>query len=279
MGNFIVKKILNNNVLIANHEEYHEVVLIGKGLGFGKKKGDLLKESAAEQLFVLKDREKQEQYKSLLTQIDDKIMDAIVDAFELIRERTRAFLNEHTHIALTDHIYFTVQRYLKGMIIRNPFAMETKTLYPEEYAIASDVVKNVNEAIGIELPDDEISFITLHIHSAIHDKELKTVNKNSKVIGELIQLIEQELDIVIDKNSIDYMRLVRHLRFTIERVNKGEEIENSPKIALLLQHEYPFCYNLSWKLIKVMQNALKLPIGDAEAVYLTLHLQRLQNKK
>ncbi|MDF9298644.1 CAT RNA binding domain-containing protein, partial [Geobacillus stearothermophilus] len=34
---FRVEKALNNNVLIAFHPEYGEVVLLGKGIGFGKK--------------------------------------------------------------------------------------------------------------------------------------------------------------------------------------------------------------------------------------------------
>ncbi|GAA5661466.1 hypothetical protein Gste01_02946 [Geobacillus stearothermophilus ATCC 7953] len=36
---FRVEKALNNNVLIAFHSQYGEVVLLGKGIGFGKKRG------------------------------------------------------------------------------------------------------------------------------------------------------------------------------------------------------------------------------------------------
>jgi transcriptional antiterminator len=91
-------------------------------------------------------------------------------------------------------------------------------------------------------------------------------------------MIEEQLKIKIDKDSIDYTRLVRHLRYTIERVKNGERVEEPEKITFLLKEEYPVCYNLSWKLIKVMQQALAKPVYDAEAVYLTMHLQRLQKK-
>lgn len=37
-----IKKVLNNNVIIANHPEHKEVVVIGKGIGFGKKAKDVL---------------------------------------------------------------------------------------------------------------------------------------------------------------------------------------------------------------------------------------------
>lgn len=39
---FRVEKALNNNVLIASHPAYGEVVLLGKGIGFGKKRGTKL---------------------------------------------------------------------------------------------------------------------------------------------------------------------------------------------------------------------------------------------
>ncbi len=42
-GSFTVEKVLNNNVLIATHDRYSEVVLIGKGIGFGKNKRMSLK--------------------------------------------------------------------------------------------------------------------------------------------------------------------------------------------------------------------------------------------
>ncbi len=42
------KKSLNNNVLIVEHQSYGEVVLIGKGIGFGKKPGDVIEEDNIE---------------------------------------------------------------------------------------------------------------------------------------------------------------------------------------------------------------------------------------
>ena len=40
---------------------------------------------------------------------------------------------------------------------------------------------------------------------------------------QLGDMVEEQFDIVIDKEGIDYMRLVRHLRFAIERVVKGKK--------------------------------------------------------
>ncbi|MGX1266268.1 transcriptional antiterminator [Rossellomorea marisflavi] len=273
-----VKKVLNNNVLIADHATYGEVVLIGKGIGFNRKKGDPIQNDIAEKMFVLKGEKEQEQYKNLLPFLNDDMSSIIISAIELIRERTNSFLNEHIHIALTDHILFAINRLMRGMEIRNPFLVETRTLYPFEYEVAREVVELINDHTEVNLPEGEIGFIALHIHSAMMNKDLSEINQHSQLIARLTGMIEQQLEVNIDRDSIDYVRLVRHIRYTIERVLKGERVEEPEKIANLLKEEYPLCYNLSWKLIKMMQQTLKKPVYDAEAVYLTMHLQRIQSK-
>jgi transcriptional antiterminator len=278
MSTLNVKKTLNNNVLIAQHDAYGEVVLIGKGIGFNRKSGDPIQNDIAEKMFVLKGEKEQEQYKNLLPFLDEDISNVIISAIELIRERTNSFLNEHIHIALTDHILFAINRLMRGMEIRNPFLVETRTLYPFEYEIAREVVGMINDMTDVNLPEGEVGFIALHIHSAMMNKDLSQVNQHSQLISRLTSMIEQQLDVTINKESVDYMRLVRHIRYTIERVLREERVEEPEKIAKLLKEEYPLCYNLSWKLIKMMQQTLRKPVYDAEAVYLTMHLQRIQNK-
>jgi transcriptional antiterminator len=278
MSTLSVKKALNNNVLIAEHESYGEVVLIGKGIGFNRKKGDPIQNDIAEKMFVLKGEKEQEQYKNLLPFLDENLSNVTISAIELIRERTNSFLNEHIHIALTDHILFAINRLMRGMEIRNPFLVETRTLYPFEYEIAREVVEMINDMTDVNLPEGEVGFIALHIHSAMMNKDLSEVNQHSQLISRLTSMIEQQLDVKINKESVDYMRLVRHIRYTIERVLREERVEEPEKIAKLLKEEYPLCYNLSWKLIKMMQQTLRKPVYDAEAVYLTMHLQRIQTK-
>ncbi len=278
MAELVVKKVLNNNVVIATHSSYGEVVLIGKGIGFGRKQNDTLSAADAEKIFVLRDEKEQRSYLKLLPFIEEELHQLIITAIELIKEKSGAELNEHIHVALTDHLMFTVTRLTQGMEIRNPFLVETKTLYPREYELAKEVQKLFKTRLNLELPEGEAGFITLHIHSAITNKGISEVNQHSRLITELVNLIEEQMEVEIDKESVDYLRLVRHLRFAIERVNNQEKMEEPKKIALLLKNEYPVCYNLSWKLIKVMQQSLKKPVYDAEAVYLSMHLLRLGTK-
>jgi transcriptional antiterminator len=278
MAELQIDKVLNNNVLIAKHPSFEEVVVIGKGIGFNRRSGEWLDTAKIEKLFVLKNEKEQANYIKLLPFVENELLEVIISAIDLIKERVHSSLNEHIHVALTDHLMFAISRVSKGMEIKNPFLIETKTLYQREYEIASEVVRLIEEKIGVSLPVGEVGFIALHIHSSITNKNLSDVNQHSQLVSKLVEMIEDQLKIQIDKESIDYMRLIRHLRFTIERVTKGEKVEEPEKIASLLKEEYPVCYNLSWKLIKVIQQTLKNKVHDAEAVYLTMHLQRLQKK-
>lgn len=276
METVTIIKVLNNNVVMANHPEDGEVIIISNGIGFNRKRNEQFTISETDKVFVLKDEKEQEQYKKLIPKMDEDLQRVIIEAIKHIDEHVSGPLNEHIHIGLTDHLLFSLERVRKGFTIHNPFLIETVTLYPFEQKLAKEVVELIGERTGIYLPEDEVGFITLHIHSALMNKDLGEVNKHSQLVTHLIQVIEKELQITLDKESLGYMRLVRHLRFAIERVVRGEKIEESNKLENLLKNEYPVCYNLSWKLIKMMQQHLKKHVYEAEAVYLTMHLQRLQ---
>lgn len=271
----VVKKALNNNVLIATHPLHDEVILIGKGIGFGKKNGDIVTESQVEKTFLLKDEEEQRQYKQLLVSIDKELIEILNDVIVLIEERMGEALNEHIHVALTDHLSFAINRANQDIQFSNPFLYEIATLYPKEYQIAQEVVAILKKKIGVTFPEGEIGFIALHIHSAVTDKTVRDMNKHHHLIAQLVDIIESNLAIKLDRNNINYHRLIQHLHRAIERVYQEEMIGEQKNLANVLKQTYPVCYNLAWKLIKVMQRQLNMQVDESEALYLTIHLQRL----
>ena len=273
-----IEKVLNNNVVIAHHDTYKEVVLIGKGIGFNQQKGDFISFDKADKTFLLKDEKEKEQYVNLLPHIEENLIVFIQELLLFVEEQMGKDLNEHIHVALTDHLAFAISRAKKDMQFSNPFLYEIEALYPKEYQVAKGVVKKVEDRMDIVFPDGEIGFITLHIHSAVTDKSLRDINRYNLLISKLIEIIEENLSIHLKKDDVDYHRLIQHLHRAIDRAHKGNPIEKESKLEELLKKEYPICYNLAWKLIKVMQNQLNKPVDEAEVLYLTIHLQRLINK-
>lgn len=279
MSEITVAKALNNNVIIARHPQYAEVVVIGKGIGFGRKSGDLLPVSSVEKMFILRDQEEQEQYKQLIPQVEERLIEVIHEIALHIVQRTRQPLNEHIHIALTDHIAFALRRLKQDMAIHNPFLYETREIYPDEYAMAEFAVLRINETMDVALPDDEVGFIALHIVSALSDRHISEVREHSVLIADLLTVIERSLEYRIPRHSLDYSRLVTHLRFVMERLRRGEAVKETSSLDALMKREYPEMYSLAWKLTKLMEQRLKMPVYPAEVSYLTVHLQRLHQKK
>ncbi|RNA70256.1 glucose PTS transporter transcription antiterminator GlcT [Alteribacter keqinensis] len=272
---YTIKKTLNNNVVIVSDENNHELIMIGNGIGFSKKKGDPLSDEQYEKVFKLVDEKEQELYKQLLHNVDSQVVQAINDAIRHIQEKLDLPVHEHIHIALTDHIAFAIKRVEQGFDIKNPFLHDTALLYPQEFKIAEEVVDDLNKKLGVNLPKSEVGFVTLHIHSAVSNRSLQEINHHSQLIKKLVEVIESQLEVTVDKESIDYARLVSHLRRVIDRVIDNDLVEVHEKLAEVLKKEYPVCYNLSWKLVKIIQQTIRKPIPEAEIVYITIHLQRL----
>ncbi|KOF09165.1 PtsGHI operon antiterminator [Planococcus glaciei] len=270
-----IEKVLNNNVVIARHDAYKEVVLIGNGLGFNRKKGDVISFGHADKTFLLQDEAEKEQYVNLIPHIDEDLIASINEWLVFIEENMGKKLNEHIHVALTDHLSFAITRAKKNIQFSNPFLLEIETLYPKEYRVAKDVVKEVENRMGVVFPEGEIGFIALHIHSAVTDKALRDINRDHALISRLTELIQSELKVDLVKDNVNYHRLIQHLHRAIDRVHQGEALGEENKLQEVLKAEYPVCYNLAWKLIKVMQNQLNKPVDEAEVLYLTIHLQRL----
>ncbi|MCP3028854.1 glucose PTS transporter transcription antiterminator GlcT [Halobacillus sp. A5] len=273
-----IDKVLNNNVVIAKHPSYQEVVLIGKGIGFSKKRGDFISFNKADKTFLLKNENEKQQYVNLVPHIDEGFINFMNDLLFHIEKRMGQELNEHIHVALTDHLAFALKRTQKNLHFTNPFLPEIESLYPKEYQIAMEVVTMVFDHLGVQFPEGEVGFIALHIHSAVTDKTLRELNRHNQLITNLVEIVEETMRVTIDKHSVDYHRLVQHLHRAIDRVYQDENIGDEIRLADMLKNEYPVCYNLAWKLIKVMQKQLNKPVDESEAIYLTIHLQRLTNK-
>lgn len=271
-----IKKIISNNAVLAFDEREQEMILLGKGIGFSRTKNDIIPhDSSIEKIFIPSSENNREAILRLLTETDDEVMSAINDYILYVEQTLQQQLSERFILSFIDHLSFAIKRLQQGILIHNPFTHEVKSLYPVEFSVAQAVVPLMKSRLNIDIPEDELCFITLHLRTVQTNQSITAMNRFSSLIAILIELIEEELSIKIDKESTDYVRLVTHLRFAIDRAEKHQGLGENHPLSTLLQKEYPVCYNLSWKLVKIMQNELRIPIPEAEVSYLTLHIQRL----
>lgn len=271
-------KVITNNIIQASDINDQEIILIGKGIGFGKKSNDLISSYNVDTTFLIKNESETSLYKRLLMTTSPRLIEISQDVITYIQTCTDKPLNEHIHVALTDHIAFLVRRCKMGIPIDNPFLYETKSLYPKETEVARHVIDLLNEKLSIDIPENEIGFITLHIISSVTNTQISDIQKTNILIEKLIRVIEQQMDFSIDRTTLVASRLITHLRFMIERIQRNEHMEVPSSMKSMMKESYPECYSLSVKLIKIIQNDLKERINSSEAVYLSLHLYQLAKK-
>jgi len=272
-NNFKVIKTLNNNVLFVTQNN-KEKILFKKGIGFGKKVGDTL---PVDKKFSIENESNSNSFKKIISAVDGNIVGLCEEIISMIANELNENLNEKIHISLIDHISYKIKRLKTNDVIQNPFLIETETLYKKEFEIAKKAAKMLEEKINIKIPESEIGFITLHIHSARNKGKLSNTIKYAFLSNAVVDLVEKELGIKIDRHSLDYARFVTHIRFAVERI-----INNIPiKSELLneIKDKYPDSYRISNKVSKLIQRELYKDVDEDETAFLTIHIERIKNNE
>ncbi|PTG65975.1 transcription antiterminator [Staphylococcus chromogenes] len=275
MPSYLIKKVLNNNVLICEYCK-EEVIVIGKGLGFNQKAGKYIEpDKVIEKIFTLQNKQEQDHYKMVLEHTDEDVVKVVIESVQLIMAHFDLSQNESFIVSLTDHIVFALKRYQQNQFIQNPFLSETKYSYPEAYKIAKRVVARINLQLNVDFPDDEVGFIALHIASQTNQIDIEQTQQVPKLIKTAVKIIEHDLQIKIPVQSIQYQRFVRHIHFLLQRVRNGERAHVELNFETLLKSQYPLCYNIAVKIVKMIQTQSSVEVYQAEIAYLTMHIQQL----
>ena len=274
---FVIRKIFNNNVILAEKASAEgELIFVGKGIGFSHKAGDqvLKSELKIDKEFAPIVGEKRENYIQLLEEVDSKVIGVTEEIIAMVSSELEEDLNQHIRIGLTDHIAFSLKRIKDGIEVANPFLAETRTLYNEEYRLAEKAVEMLSERFELEIPESEIGFITFHIHGARNEKGLSKTLKNTTVIKELVTEVENELGQKLSYESLNYARLVNHLRFALERIET--DASNPNPLLENIKENFSFSFEIAEKLAETIEEKFNSKVPEAEKGYLALHLQRLK---
>ena len=272
-----IKKILNQNAVLVD-DQGEEKIAIGKGIGFDKKRNDLLLSRDIERLFIL-EPEGQMKLQTLLSQIDEKYLFAaekIIDHAEILLMEK---LNEHLLIILTDHIAFAAQNIKDGIILRNKLLPEIEILYREEFTIAQWAVDYLTKTIGIPYTYDQAGYIAIHIHSARSgEQDNHRSIREVTIVSDIIQLIEKELSVNLhaEEMALNYSRLVNHLRLLLQRYHNQQYATLDNEIVQLVKLKYPESYQIAKQVRVLLIKNYQLSTTTEELGYLAIHIERLR---
>lgn len=271
-------KVFNQNAVMVLDNESQKIVT-GKGIGFNKKKNDLVPRHEIEHEYLAADT--QNKMQQLFQNIDPEFFIASEEIIETAEKMLQTEFNEHIHSILADHIAFASDRIKDGIIIRNKLLNEIQILYPEEFRAAEWAITYLRERFSQEFTIDEAAYIAIHFHSALSGQaSTKKSIREVTIISSMVEVIADELEVnFTDMNmGLNYSRLVLHLRYVVERIYQSKFHAMDEDVFQLVKTKYQRSYKIAEKIAKMAQVNYGLIIPSEELGYITLHIERLSDQ-
>lgn len=241
----IFLKTFNNSAALVKDDDGKEEIVLGKGVGFGLKKGQEIDESKIERRFVTTENSDEiKQVKGFRSQTID-ITNKVI---EMVEPLLQTKFTDYQFLALADHIDFAITRINDNIDIdpaKNDW--EVKNLFPKEYVIAAKVITLINAELGIKLPKSETTFMTYHlVNAASDDAQVQETMQITKLISGIINIIQFQYQITINTTSFSYSRFITHLRILLVRLLRRDK----KRVLNLIRLYYPLLRLSTIKLMK-----------------------------
>lgn len=117
--NMLVYQVFNNNIVLT-YIEGKEVIILGTGIGFRKKKGDLIDESKIQKKFVLEDKQQSHEIASVFGMLSKEETEIILDIINDAISRMNLKISDSIYLSLADHIHYVIERAQSNLILKCP---------------------------------------------------------------------------------------------------------------------------------------------------------------
>ncbi|NMA82243.1 MAG: PRD domain-containing protein [Epulopiscium sp.] len=268
-----VVKVFNNNVVLARQNK-KEMILVSKGIGFGKKSGAIIKVNPKdiENIFHELNANDSSNYLDIIPKYDKEI----VGVCEEIIAKAEAILGPlsfNIHTALVDHITFALDRIHMGLPIDNPFTEEITLLYQEEYDIAELAASLLKERLKVDIGDDEKGFIALHLHSARNNKTIHETMKDTRLSKALVDLIIKETDeSFLNKNHV-YRSFIPSIKVILYQCKNKKTMYNPLKKDI--KNKMEKSYVTAEKIGILVKEEKGLTLSEDMIAYIAMDIEKI----
>lgn len=277
----VIKVINNNNVCILD-ENGKEQIVSGKGIGFGKKYGDIIDRSQIQKTYLITDSELQKKMITLLKEIPSEYMVFTNDMVEHIKTEYSEPLKESLLVTLSDHIAFAIDRKKNGIEFTNPLIDSIREYYPKELGLGEYCVEQMKERLGIDMIKDEAGFIAMHIINARLDIKISDMYDITKMINSCIEIAEHYYNEKFDRNNISYERFVVHLKYMAQRLfeNKPlpQTLSKDDDFVTMIKRICNKHYKCALCIREHILKSYRKTIEDDELITLAIHLKKVSAK-
>ena len=275
-------KKFNNNVALVRDDTGIEWVMIGKGIGFGKIKGEVIDTESVDRRFIAEPTKKYTNLMQTIAGMDPEILELVSDVTKDAEQYLEISFSTHNYITLADHLNYAVQRTRDSIEYTENLRWEVKKLYPKEYEASLRVINMINERLDIILPKSEETFITYHFVNAQNDEsKLENTVKMTTIINRILEIVRYHFQVELDEETLNYVRFLTHLRYFVIRQMHGETMhpEGIDQTVLeAVKAKYGKSYEAAEKVGKFLLKKEGWNLSSDEMLYLTLHIRRVTDR-
>lgn len=279
-----IDKILNNNCVLSKDDAGREIVLMGRGLAYKKKKGDEVDETLVNKVFTTKSHEETTRFSRLLSEMPLEYFEFSEGLIDYAKLRLGKKLHHSIYITLTDHLSTMAERAKLGAYIKNNMYWDVKRLYRDEFQTAMEIVGRINTFLDSHFDENEAATIAMHLINAELEIDIGTVMDITKVMTEILNIVKYHFKIVYDEDSLAYYRFIIHLRFFSQRLLSGRhskqpgggKIRNSDEeFYALVKRKYADVYDCIRIIREFILKSYQYELPDEESIYLTIHVAKV----
>ena len=270
-----IKRVYNNNVVMVDDAGI-ERIAVGKGIAFGRKRGDVLDSASIEKVFTLDDPTQLSRLERLIKGIPSEYLLIAEDIVSMLRRESASVIDDNVLIALTDHISMALEREQAGIICDNPLLFEIKRFYGREFELALKAREIIRGHLGIEISEAEVGFIALHIVNATMKQRADHLMLSIKMINGILNTVAETFGLTYDEGSVQYERFLRHLQFFSQRVlDKSIAQSEDTFLFHLGKDQYPDALECTERIGAHIEQEYGCVVSDAEKGYLVYHIANL----
>ena len=262
---------INNNVSLCKDSNNVQVVVFGKGVGF-LKVNEEVPLSRIERTFY----NVNSNYLDVIASLPEDVLEVSSKIIDMANIKLNTSYKSNVVLSLADHINSAIQRTQNNISIKLPLIYEIKHLYPKEIEIGKEAVKLISNELNVDLPSEEVVGITLHLVSYGTTNNPIDDKNEEKIVADCTKLIENELNIKIDRSSFSYFRFVSHLHYLFSRTNEQMKSDNE-EIYKIIKNKYADTdiYDCTIRIRDYLSKTLDFKLNDEELLYLFIHVNKL----
>lgn len=270
-----IHKVINNNVVSCIDSDGQELVVMGRGIGFGARPGTTLDAAAVEKIFRMDSPEQASRLQDMFRQLPPEVLELCTQIIEYAKTAIGRELNESIYLTLSDHILFSLSLTQQGMALPNPLLTEVRVFYPAEYAVGKYALERIRAVMGKALGEDEAASIALHLVNAEYSGSMNTTMHATQVLQPMVEILETWPGLKLNHQHLFYDELIVHIKFmALQAFSRAErEWMDVQMVSGLLQY-ISTAYACAGAITDYLSQQSGAPVPAAERAYLAMCIHR-----